>query len=282
MAVDDHEVCKHEQRLGTQTLFFSMCDKLPTKTDMRFGMPPVTDTGTRGSSAAHACCAAFAHAAKNTMQPSQRFLEYNSMQMLEGSEPGGGAPSGALWATIRAMRQFGMCPYEEWTSEMPMGDKPEQSCYAQARKHELLGVTTVAPSVESIRGAIALDFSVLVTIKIYESFTNPGVAYSGMVPVPNKVAEKCMGELTVLIVGYTNYDCFVVRNSWGQSWGLAGYCHVPVDYFSDPELMASDFVVFTSVVSFSNKRPRAEAEPEAQGGKDEKLPESEAKKPKQK
>jgi len=33
---------------------------------------------------------------------------------------------------------------------------------------------------------------------------------------------------------------FIVRNSWGTSWGDAGYCYMPYNYICDTSL-ANDF-----------------------------------------
>jgi C1A family cysteine protease len=268
MAESDHA----HPRLGTHTQFFSIGDSLPTKTDLRFGMPPVWDQGTLGCSAAYACSAAFAYASKNAMKPSQLFLYYNE-RLMSGDV--GKDQCGSLWDTVRAMRLFGMCPYGEWPSDMPFTEKPEHSCYVRARNHELISVSKVAPSIQSIRGALVLDYPVVIAINIYESFDTTSVANSGMVPVPDTDKEKLMGTHAVCLVGYTQYDCFVVRNSWGQSWGLAGYCMMPFDYLENPKLVASDAIILTAVCSVPTSLKRQREEEEKEEGE-----EPEAKKPK--
>lgn len=45
----------------------------------------------------------------------------------------------------------------------------------------------------------------------------------------------------MLIVGYDDEkQCYIVRNSWGRSWGDKGYCYVPYDY-----LHANSFDMWT-------------------------------------
>jgi hypothetical protein len=41
----------------------------------------------------------------------------------------------------------------------------------------------------------------------------------------------------MLCVGYSDADkVFIVRNSWGESWGDRGYCYIPYDYMTNPDL----------------------------------------------
>ena len=50
-----------------------------------------------------------------------------------------------------------------------------------------------------------------------------------------------MGGHAVLAVGYDDATSrFIVRNSWGDGWGLAGYFTIPYDYLTNPDL-ACDF-----------------------------------------
>jgi uncharacterized tellurite resistance protein B-like protein len=45
----------------------------------------------------------------------------------------------------------------------------------------------------------------------------------------------------MLCVGYSDPDkVFVVRNSWGTSWGDAGYCYIPYDYMLNPDYNFGD------------------------------------------
>ncbi len=53
--------------------------------------------------------------------------------------------------------------------------------------------------------------------------------------------EKSIGGHAVMAVGYDDgKQCFIVRNSWGSGWGLAGYFLMPYAYISQSSL-ADDF-----------------------------------------
>ena len=71
---------------------------------------------------------------------------------------------------------------------------------------------------------------------VYESFESDAVAQTGNMPMPNS-AEQVIGGHAVLAVGYDNEDrVFIVRNSWGEGWGDAGYFYMPYAYLLDDNL----------------------------------------------
>jgi C1A family cysteine protease len=53
--------------------------------------------------------------------------------------------------------------------------------------------------------------------------------------------EKLLGGHAVIAVGYDDtQQRFIVRNSWGPKWGMAGYFTIPYQYLTDTNL-ADDF-----------------------------------------
>ncbi|CAF3598248.1 unnamed protein product, partial [Rotaria sp. Silwood2] len=41
----------------------------------------------------------------------------------------------------------------------------------------------------------------------------------------------------LLAVGYSDQSkAFIVRNSWGEHWGENGYCYIPYEYLTNPNL----------------------------------------------
>ena len=56
-----------------------------------------------------------------------------------------------------------------------------------------------------------------------------------------KPKERQLGGHAVLAVGYDDPTSrFIVRNSWGDKWGNAGYFTMPYDYLTDANL-SDDF-----------------------------------------
>jgi C1A family cysteine protease len=47
-------------------------------------------------------------------------------------------------------------------------------------------------------------------------------------------------------VGYDDEGQFFwVRNSWGDSWGIGGYCQIPYSYLTNPQLAADFWTIRT-------------------------------------
>jgi C1A family cysteine protease len=59
--------------------------------------------------------------------------------------------------------------------------------------------------------------------------------------------ERLLGGHAVIAVGYdASAARFIVRNSWGTAWGLAGYFTMPFAYLLDNDL-SDDFWTITLV-----------------------------------
>jgi C1A family cysteine protease len=124
--------------------------------------------------------------------------------------------------------------------------KPTSDCYAEAKKH--LGVTymRVEQDVAQMRGCVAAGFPFIFGFTVYESFESDAVARTGNVPMPEG-DERTLGGHAMCVVGYDNPKrLFIVRNSWGPSWGKNGYGTMPYAYFTNTDLSA-DFWTLRAV-----------------------------------
>jgi C1A family cysteine protease len=60
-----------------------------------------------------------------------------------------------------------------------------------------------------------------------ESFEGPEIASTGVMRPPSPT-ERILGGHAVLAVGYDDIDeSLLVRNSWGDDWGMSGYFTFP-------------------------------------------------------
>jgi C1A family cysteine protease len=91
-----------------------------------------------------------------------------------------------------------------------------------------------------MKTALALGFPFIFGFSVYESFESETVSRTGIVPMPSP-GEKMLGGHAVLAVGYDDTtQRFLVRNSWGTSWGMKGYFTIPYAYLTDRNL-SDDF-----------------------------------------
>lgn len=61
----------------------------------------------------------------------------------------------------------------------------------------------------------------------------------------------------MLAVGYDDSkQSFIVRNSWGNKWGIKGYCEMPYGYLTDPQLARDFWAIYTVEPSQEAPRPR--------------------------
>jgi C1A family cysteine protease len=92
--------------------------------------------------------------------------------------------------------------------------------------------------IDSLKHCLAFDVDPIVFgCSVFQQFDDVGA--DGLVQMPD--FEAPLGGHCMLIVGYDDAQgAFLVRNSWGEGWGMAGYCWMPYAYPTNPDL-ASDF-----------------------------------------
>lgn len=211
---------------------------LPQSVDLRPGMPPVYDQGDSGSCTANAIAAAFDfehnRQGKGFLTPSRLFVYYNERDM-EGDT---NSDSGAMIRDgIKSIANWGVCPESEWQFDLTkLTVKPDAQCYADALKNQALTYRRINPDLRSMLYCLAYGFPFVFGISVYESFQSDAVAVSGIVPMPGTDEEQ-LGGHAMLAVGFDQTKrAFLVRNSWGTDWALAGYCWIPYEYLSNGDL----------------------------------------------
>ena len=120
-----------------------------------------------------------------------------------------------------------------------MPKKPTPVCYKEARGYEIVSYQRI-DTIDEMRSCLADGFPFVLRFTVYESFESQEVAKTGVVPVPNP-DEKVMGGHAVMGVGYDEGPKrFIVRNSWGEGWGMKGYFTIPYEYLANRNL-SDDF-----------------------------------------
>jgi C1A family cysteine protease len=221
----------------------AMVAALPPRTDLRPGCPPVYDQGSLGSCTAQAIAAAVQfdqvkQAQPETYTPSRLFIYYNE-RVIEGTVD---EDSGAMLRDgIKSVAKQG-APHETlWPYAVrKFRTKPSPAVYRDGEAHQALLYQRVPRTIEQMKGCLAAGFPFVFGFSVYESFENRAVARSGAVPMP-ATREAMIGGHAMVAVGYDQgTGRFLARNSWGNGWGLAGYCTMPFQYLLDDNL-SDDF-----------------------------------------
>jgi C1A family cysteine protease len=138
---------------------------------------------------------------------------------------------------LKAVARMGVCselvwPYNIWR----FADRPDAPSYAEALLNQVLSYRRLSADLRSMQSCLASGLPFVFGFSVYESFMSDAVMASGVVPMPD-YSEQQVGGHAVLAVGYDMARrAFLVRNSWGTGWGLVGYCWMPFDYLSSPDL----------------------------------------------
>jgi C1A family cysteine protease len=216
---------------------------LPPSVDLRNQCPPVYDQGQLGSCTGNGIAAAVQFDRKKQkfppdFIPSRLFIYYNE-RVIEHTV---NSDSGAMIRDgIKSVAHEGVCPETEWPYHITkFAEKPSPSCYKDALKYKAVQYERMVQSVSQLKGCLASGYPFVFGFTVYDSFEGNKVAQTGVVPMPAP-KEKVLGGHCVVAVGYDDSkQRFIVRNSWGTTWGIQGYCTMPYAYLTDSNL-ASDF-----------------------------------------
>jgi len=220
---------------------------LPTSTDLTSKCPPIVDQGQLGSCTANGAAGVLEYdmllQQEQDTTPSRLFIYYNTRD-IEGTVD---SDSGAsIRDTIKSVTQFGACSESEWPYDIStFTNKPSEQCYTDALLHKAVKYMSVTHSLVHVKSALAEGFPVIFGFTCFESLESQEVDDTGDIPYP-KHGEQEIGGHCVLLVGYDdNVQKFLMRNSWGTSWGKQGYGTMPYKYIKGK--YSSDFWIVETV-----------------------------------
>jgi C1A family cysteine protease len=122
--------------------------------------------------------------------------------------------------------------------------RPPQAAYDDAAKRQTLTFARIPTGRQTdCKLALATGTPVVFGFTVYDSFFDTGA--DGVVKVPDIERESVAAGHAVVMVGYEKLRSrsiyyAIVRNSWGTSWGDAGYCYFPMSWLMN-EYNADDF-----------------------------------------
>lgn len=220
----------------------------PPSVDLRPQCPPVYDQGQLGSCTANAIAGAIEFDQKKLKEteftPSRLFIYFNerTMENTVNSDSGAQIRDG-----IKSVAQLGAPAETDWPYDITVfSQKPPQQAFDDATHHLVTLYQRCIQELNTLKGCLASGFPFVFGFTCYDSFEGPDVAKTGILPMPAS-HEKVVGGHAVMCVGYDDStQHFIVRNSWGDKWGQAGYFMMPYAYMTNQRL-ASDLWTIRSV-----------------------------------
>ena len=166
---------------------------------------------------------------------SRLFIYYNERALMDSVDYDSGA---SLRDGIKSLKNFGVCEEKLWPYRIrKFTTKPSLKCYEDALEHKIESYHRIE-SLREMLVCLADGYPFVFGFTVYESFESVKVRRTGVVSMPTK-KEIAIGGHAVMAVGYNQKKKrFLVRNSWGESWGMSGYCTMPFEYL---ETLAGDF-----------------------------------------
>jgi C1A family cysteine protease len=226
-----HEMLKPKEKPPT----------LPPSIDLRAVMPAIQDQGNLGSCTAHATVAAVERGRYIHDYPfhalSRLFIYYNARKVEGDPEQDNGA---SVRDAVAGTLNFGVPAEVIWPYDISkFAQQPSPALYDQAAKWKIR-VYTRLNSLEDMLVCLASRHPFVFGFTVYDSFESDQVASTGIVNLPGP-NESVLGGHAVCAVGYDmEAKRFLVRNSWGTDWGMAGHFTMPFDYLTNSNL-ADDF-----------------------------------------
>jgi hypothetical protein len=251
-----------QPELGTGAIFeqmafyretsFDIPLQLPTEVNLSGSLPLPQQQGKRDTCLAFAVVALYQQATGDLSDLSEQFVYWASKERDGMPNTRGTRPDVAL----EVLRDMGVCtealwPYESRNIAGNEGQGPPPDGAAEeARLRRILAFSCLADrNYYQIKAALADGSLVLIGLPTYEHWNHSWQArVLGRLrhPLPGE-AER--GGHAMVVVGYRDDPgvpgggYFIVRNSWGVSWGSQnldgpGHCHIPYRLMAEHNLVS--------------------------------------------
>jgi C1A family cysteine protease len=230
--------------------------ELPEQVDLRPFMSPVENQASANSCTANAVVGGYEYImgrVGKSVDFSRLFVYYNARLLgLQYSGDNQIKDQGSsITLALKMLEEKGVCYESTWPYHVrengqvkSINDEPYPDAYEEADslldrpKFQWETPEQVPIELHSMKHCLAEGYPFIFGLRLFKSFDQAGV--KGRVPMPDLSSDagrESHGNHAMLCVGYKNAaQMFIVRNSWGEDWGDEGYCYIPYDYMTNPDL----------------------------------------------
>jgi len=226
-------------------------DARPPMVDLRPMLPPAFDQGEEGSCGPNSAAAFMRFLYPEVVDGFSRQQIYYSVRVLEHDvSEDAGVETRDLFAILR---DVGAAPESLW-GYTPSNFKlvPTPEVLLAAGNYKIGSYSQLTAEVDFL-DCLAEGFPFILGFECYESINGKALEKTGVMPRPDVRKEEDLGGHDVLVVGYdtnflknadflksgitpskVNNTALLIRNSWGEDWGLKGHFWMPIDFGASP------------------------------------------------
>lgn len=212
---------------------------LPSEVDYRNNLPPVRNQGSLGTCVAASCAWTLKPYQEITQGdcPASGFSAAYLHAMCKQLDGIPGTSGTYIRTAMQVLQKYGVCPEDRlpysWLTRDKNVPAPPDGTHALADPYRISTYAQLcamndadrSTAVESIKKAIANEGPVIAGLLVCENFLEPK---DGIIPLPE---GRIRGGHAVALVGYSDARrCFILRNSWGQNWGINGHALLPYKF----------------------------------------------------
>ena len=222
--------------------------EVPERVDLRAACPPVVNQSWAGSCVGNAVASALLFAGMRQddapVELSRLFIYYNARAIAGTVNEDAGCQ---IRDAIKSVAQQGACLELAWPYDLTqLFVKPSAVAYYDAQQRQAIAYRAVPQQLNALQACLASGYPIVFGFMVFKSFESAEVIATGRLDLPGP-HETPIGGHAVKLVGYSVPEQrFIVRNSYGESFGDKGYFTMPFDYVCNPNL-ADDFWVIQSV-----------------------------------